>query len=467
MYPAGLLRNLLDHGFSGEIYPVNPKRETVFGLPCYADLAQTPQVADLAILVIPRRFVLPTLRQCVELGIPAVLIISAGFAEADEEGKQLQAEMAELVARAPLAVIGPNCAGLANIPARVIATRLTTPPKAGQISFISQSGALMMALYGLFADRNLGLSHLISLGNQVDVTLADSLAYLVSKPKTTVIGAFVEGVKNGRAFIAALRAALIAGKPIVLVKSGRTELGQAAATTHTAALAGSDRVFTAVCQQYGVIQVDDVDEMVDTITLLAAFGNELSGNRISLVTQSGGMGSLTADLCHRAGLELPPLSANVQKQLHALPHLRHIHALDNPADVRGISVIGEATAETLAPFLNDPETDVVVLLLAKSTLRAGEDKTAQAIIRATQMAEKPLIVVWVGQRKGGKAKVASDKSVSTPLSPATNLLTNAGIPVFASPGRAIRALSRAVGYWQFRARWMADPARNYPGVGDG
>ncbi len=448
MYPAGLLRNLIDYGYAGDIYPINPKRETVFSLPCYSDLGQTPHVPDLAILLIPRRFVLPTLQQCIVLGIPAALIITAGFAEADDEGKRLQAEMAELLADAPLTVIGPNCAGLANIPGKVIATRLTTPPQAGNISFVSQSGALMMALYGLFADRNLGLSRLLSLGNQVDVTLADSLAYLAGEEETAVIGAFVEGVQNGRSFALALQMALLAGKPIVLVKSGRTEVGQAAAATHTAALAGSDRVFTAVCQQYGVVQVDDVDEMVDTIELLAAFGKQLNGRRVSLVTQSGGMGSLSADMCHRAGLILPPLSDNVQKQLHTLPHLLNFDALGNPADVRGASVIGEATAQTVAPFLADPDTDVVLLLLAKSALRAGEDETAQAIIQATQMTKKPLLVVWVGQRE-------NDDRQST-LVPATRLLSDAGIPVFASSRRAVQALARAMGYWHFREQWLAD-----------
>lgn len=467
MYPAGLLRNLLDYGYAGDIYPINPKRETVFGLPCYPDLAQTPQVADLAILVIPRRFVLPTLRQCVALGIPAALVITAGFAEADEEGKRLQAEMVELLANESLTVIGPNCAGLANIPGKVIATRLTTPPKAGRISFVSQSGALMMALYGLFADRNLGLSRLLSLGNQVNVTLADGLEYLAGEAATAVIGAFVEGVQNGRAFAAALQTALVAGKPIVLVKSGRTELGQAAAATHTAALAGSDRVFTAVCQQFGVIQVDDVDEMVDTIELLDAFGDKLGGRRISLVTQSGGMGSLTADMCHRAGLELPSLSDEVQAQLHALPHLLQFDALGNPADVRGVSVIGEATAQTLAPFLDDPDTDIVVLLLAKSALREGEDVTAQAIIEAAQATEKPLIVVWVGQRVSGEWRVVSGKLDSNLQSPVTGLLTDAGVPVFASSGRAVRALARAVGYWRFRDEWLADPELGQVEVGHG
>ncbi len=449
MYPAGLLRNLLDYGFPGKIYPVNPRRETVFGLPCYPDLAHLPELPDLVILVVPRRFVLPILGQCVDLGIPAALVITAGFAEADAEGEQLQAEMVKLLQGSSLTVVGPNCAGLANIPDKVIATRLTSPPRAGSVSFVSQSGALMMALYGLFADRQLGLSRLLSLGNQVNVTLADGLAYLAQDENTGTIGAFVEGVQDGRRFAAALESALLAGKPVVLLKSGRTELGQAAASTHTAAMAGSDRVFSAVCRQFGVIQAADIDELIDTIQLLATFGDRLTGSgRVAVVTQSGGMGSLTADLCHRAGLLLPPLSENLQEQLRVLPHSLQFDELGNPSDVRGAAVIGEATAQTLAPFLHDPGTDILILLLAKSTLRAGEDRTAQAIVHASRAAKKPLLLVWVGQRRSADEE---------PQSPATDILVEAGIPVYDSPGRAVKALAHAVFYRRFRAEWLADP----------
>ena len=210
-------------------------------------------------------------------------------------------------------------------------------------------------------------------------------------------------MQDGRRFATALELALIAGKPVVLVKSGRTEAGQIAASTHTAALAGSDRVFSAVCRQFGVILVDDIDELIDTIQLMASFGERLAADgRVSVVSQSGGMGSLTADFCYRAGLHLSPISATLKEELLSLPHMPQIENLGNPSDVRGTAVIGEATTQTLAPFLRDPDTDVVVLLLAKSTLRAGEDGTALAIVKAAQAAQKPLIVVWVGQRTNGE-----------------------------------------------------------------
>ncbi|MGH2544779.1 MAG: CoA-binding protein, partial [Ardenticatenaceae bacterium] len=307
MYPAGILQNLLDHGYEGSIYPVNPKRATVFGLACYPDLMGVPQTPDLAILTVPRGAVLPVLHQCLSTGVPAALVISAGFAEADEVGRQLQAEMAALVRGSRLTLVGPNCAGLANLPGRVITTRLPAPLDPGPISFVSQSGALMMALYGLFADRRLGMSHLLSVGNQVDVSLEEGLSYLVAEPQTSVIAAFIEGLRDGPAFVEGVRQALEAGKPVIVLRSGRTRSGQQAATTHTGALAGSDRVFAAVCRQFGVILVEDVRGLVETAQVLAAFGERLAGRgRLAVITQSGGLGSLAADLIELAALELPP-----------------------------------------------------------------------------------------------------------------------------------------------------------------
>lgn len=457
MYPAGILQNLLDNGYPGEIYPINPARTTVFGLPCYAELNAAPQRADLAIIVVPRRAVLPALGQCLELGVPAAVIITAGFAEADDEGRRLQADMSRLIKDSSLTVVGPNCAGLANIPGQVIATRLgpkgTPPPRPGPVSFVSQSGALMMAVTGLFADRQIGMNRLLSLGNQVDVTLEEALDYLAADTETGVVGAFAEGVNDGRALVNALRRLLLAGRPLVMIKSGRTPAGQRAAATHTAALAGSDRVFEAVCRQWGVVRVDDVRELLDTIAVMAAFGHRLDGaGRLAIVTQSGGLGSLSADLCELAGLQLPSLSERTQSALRAMPPFAGLHGegtrLYNPTDVQGAAVIGAATAETLAPFLDDDSTDAVLLLLAKSSVREEDGPTAEAIIAAARCSPKPLLVVWTGQRYPHGDTV-------WPL--AHRMLVEAGIPLFDQPSDCIRALARATRYWRFRSAWLDDP----------
>jgi len=449
MYPAGIIQNLLAYGYTGEIYPVNPKHQTVFGLTCYPDVTQTPVPADLAVIVVPRGAVVPVLKQCLTAGVPAAVVITAGFAEADETGRRLQTQMAELVARGRISIVGPNCAGLANIPGRVIATRLPVLHAPGNVSFISQSGALMMALYGVFVDRHIGMSRLLSLGNQVDVTLADGLEYLVDEPQTEVIAAFVEGVQDGRRFVHGLRKALRAGKPVILVKSGRTAQGQKAAATHTAALAGPSKVFDAVCEQFGAVRVDDVVELMDTVQIFAAFGKRMAGaGNLAVVTQSGGLGSLTADLSALAGLNLPPLNPTVERRLRTLPHIMDIGALANPTDVRGASVIGPTTAATLTPFLEDPTTDFVLLLLAKSAVRQQDAETARAIIRVAQKHDKPLAVVWTGQRYPAEPG---------PWPLAHRLLVEAGIPLFDQPSNAVRAIARAAAYWQLRAAWLSDP----------
>lgn len=448
MYPAGILQNLLDYDYPGELYAVNPNRETVFGLQCYPDITPLPRRPDLVILTVPRQIVLPVLRQCVAMGVPAALVITAGFAESDERGQSLQAQMADLLRGQSMRVIGPNCAGLADIPGRVIATRLPAAPNPGPVSFVSQSGALMMALHGLFTDRHIGTNRLVSVGNQVDVTLAEMLNYLVNDPRTEIIGAFVEGIKDASTFVNAWRRALIAGKPIVLMKSGRTASGQQAAATHTAVLTGSARVFEAACDQFGVILVDDVGAMVDTIQVMAAFGERLSDRgHVSVVTQSGGLGSLTADLVEASALHAPPLSDGLKSRLRGLAYIPDHERLGNPTDVRGPSVIGPATAETLAPFLEDPDTDIVILLLAKSAVREQDAATAQAIVDAAQNAGKPLCVVWVGQRH-------PVEPTNWPLG--HRILNEAGIPLFDQPSDCVRALASAVSYWRCREAWLAD-----------
>lgn len=448
LYPAGILRSLIDNQFPGAIYPVNPKRAEVFGLPAYADISRTPEAADLAIVTTPRQVIPDVLRGCMAAGVGAAVIISAGFAEADETGRQLQAEIRRLIAGSNLRVVGPNCAGLANIPGNVIAARLPAPPKPGVISFVSQSGALMMAFYGLYHDRKLGMNRLISLGNQVDVSLAEALACLAEDLDTQVITVFMEGMVDGPAFVAAAKRALKLGKPILLLKSGRTQAGQRAAASHTAALTGSDRVFQAVCRQHGVILVNDLNELVTSAQVFAYLkGRVADPFQVALITQSGGLGSLSADLCSDAGITLHPFAPTLQKRLLMLPHLLHFGSIDNPADVRGAGLSGVQTIRTLQPFLDDQETHALVLLLAKQLARPEDLETANAIIASARSTSKPVMVVWAGPHK----------PVGTGQQLASDLLLDAGIPTFDQPGDLTRAIGRYLGYVRFRQSWLASP----------
>ena len=433
LYTAGILGDLVRNGFAGRLYPVNPRRTTVQGLPCYPGLRALPKIPDLVIIVVGRERVLAVIDDAIALGVPAALIITAGFGESDTQGRELEVQLKAQLRESDLAIIGPNCAGFASAVGKIVATRLPAPLTAGGVGFVSASGALMMALHGVFADLRLGISHLISLGNQVDVSLTEALEFLVDDPHTHTIGAFIEGIDDGPRFRTAALAAQRAGKPLVAVKSGRTQAGQLAAATHTAALAGSDRVFQAVCREAGVMLVEDVAELARTLNLSARWQGRLpAGARLALVTQSGGMGSLTADLAVQHGFVLPTLSAALQAELAALPDLLTFADYGNPADVRGAGSVGQAAATTLAPFLRAPDFDAVVLLLAKSAVAAREVETAHALAALAQHAERPFCVVWVGQRVATAATASPS---------ALEILAEAGIPVFEQSGECLRALA--------------------------
>ena len=333
LYPAGIMQNLLTNGYQGKIYPVNPNRASVFNLPCYPSVKDLPERPDLALLTVPRTTVLPVLQECVACGIPAALVISVGFGESDQVGVELQAQLKQLVHDHPIRVIGPNCAGLASIPNSLTATRLSGRILKGPVAFASQSGALMMSLQGVFSDRNIGMSRLVSLGNQVDVSLAEMLGKLVDDPETGIITAFMEGLSHGPQLVQAFHKALIAGKPVILLKSGRTQRGMAAASTHTAALAGEDRVFQAICDQFGVILVDDITPLMDTAQLAAKFLS--TPKNLGFISQSGGLGSLTADWIDTCRVSAPPIPNNLLSALRRLGTIPEYASIDEPRRRQG------------------------------------------------------------------------------------------------------------------------------------
>ena len=451
MYPSGIISNLQNFGYPYKIFPINPNRDQVFSLPCYPEIGKAPSKVDLAIIVVNRERVITALEQCAQAGVPSVLIITAHFAEYDQRGKDLQEQVAKILRQNNLVALGPNCAGFANLPAKVIATRLPCITQTGGLSFISQSGALMMALYGVFADHQMGLNKILSVGNQVDINLSEALQYLADDPGTTHMGAFIEGLQDGKAFVDGLERALENGKPIVLVKSGRTKIGSQIAATHTAAIAGSDKVFTAVCRQFGAILVDDINEMINVLKLQDAYGKSLSKiNNIVIVTQSGGMGSLTADWFKKEKLNLKPISNQFLQTLKKdNPNLSHLNSLNNPVDVRGASLRGDATAVTLRHFFIDPNIDFLFLLLARTAYQDQDLETARAIIEIQHETKKPLIVVWMGQRDKEKNAITIDE-----------LLKHARIPLYEQTSDAVRSLAALQRYWTIRSLYLLHQQNN-------
>jgi len=439
LYQADVFRSLL--ASKATVYPVNPNRDLVFGERCYGAITELPERPDLAVVTVRRELVSEVLAGCVSAGVPGAVVFASGFAEAGAEGAGLQRQIAAFADR--VVILGPNCAGFANVGDGIVATRLYSKLRPGSVSFVSQSGALMMALHGSFSDAHVGLRYIASVGNQVDLTVSDLLLHFAEDDQTRLSALFLEGVSDGGRLVAALERNLQVAKPVIVLRAGRTEAGRVLASTHTAAIAGSDRVFSAVCRQYGAVLVDDVNDMVAAARLFEAFGARLT-DRVAYLCQSGGLGSLAGDLAKLARLEASAFSDGLRERIQAAGIVPQYREALNPLDVGGDAMRGKALIETAVPFFEDTETDAVALLFAKNPNRPVEQETAAAVVELAVRYEKPLIVIWVGDftEEGSSSAIAT--------------IEQNDIPVFRQPSDAVQAVSRVVEYYRFRRVYFAE-----------
>ncbi|MEO1191624.1 MAG: acetate--CoA ligase family protein [Pseudomonadota bacterium] len=302
-------------GFSGAIHPVNPKRDRIQGLPAAPEVTAIEGPVDAAIVALPAPLVNPTLRACAEKGVKAAIIFSSGFAEEGPDGIARQTEMAEIAKSTGLRVLGPNCLGCFNAETGFTATFSTTidrgPPIPGGLAIASQSGAYGSHIYFTARLRGLGVGKLVTTGNEVDLDVAEVIALLAEDPATHCIAAYAEGIKNGPGLIAALETARAASKPVIFMKVGRSDVGAAAAASHTASLAGEDRVYDAILAQYGAFRAETTEAMLD-IAYTARPRHYPAGRKLGIVTISGGAGVLMADAAAKAGVEVPPMPPAAQ-----------------------------------------------------------------------------------------------------------------------------------------------------------
>jgi acyl-CoA synthetase (NDP forming) len=324
--------------FSGSLYPVNPGGAEVQGLRSYPSVADISGAIDLAILSLPAPAVLPALRDCREKGVRAAIVFSAGFAEVDDRGRALQAEIASLATTSGLRVLGPNCMGVVNFGTGLVASFHPAYREgigaAGRIGLVSQSGALSGLCFAMAADRGLAYSASASTGNEADVDVADCLAFLAEDPETSVIQLYLEGCRDGRKLMAALAIARERRKPVICLKPGSTAEGAAAVASHTAALAGADAVFDAMLRQMGAYRAQSLEEFFD-IAAACVTGLPPRNDRVGLVTVSGGIGVLMADAAVRAGLEVSAMPEPAQARIRSLVSFA---ATRNPVDITGHAV---------------------------------------------------------------------------------------------------------------------------------
>jgi acetyl coenzyme A synthetase (ADP forming)-like protein len=440
--PAGIgrriVRALRSGGFAGPIYPVNPQAADIEGLPCYATLAAAPAGVDLAVIAVPRSLVLGVVDECAAAGVKSLVVITAGFAEAGEEGRALQQQLVEKVRGHGLRMVGPNCMGLLNATpeVRLNATFTTLMPPSGDVSLSSQSGALGVAILELAAERQLGLSTFVSVGNKADVSNNDLLQYWEADPHTSVILLYLESFGNPRRF-ARLARRIGRRKPIVAVKAGRTGAGWRAAGSHTAALAASDTAVDALFHQSGVIRADTIDEMFDIAACLETQPLP-RGRRIAIVTNSGGPGILAVDACEAAGLTVPSFSDATRKRLAAF--LPPEASLENPVDM--VASAGPTEYRKAIEVVLSAE-DVDALVIIFTPVDPSASAPTLAAIREGLVA---------GRQSGGTRKPILTCLMASAGRPVPLVVNDERVPAYAFPENAVRALAKIAAYAEWRAR---------------
>jgi acyl-CoA synthetase (NDP forming) len=359
------LQFLQKYGYRGAIYPINRKGGTVQSLQAYASMADLPEAPELAVMAVPPESVLEAVKDCAARGVRAAVILSSGFSEMGEAGSRLQAEIGKVARSSGMRVVGPNCLGSIGVAEKSIATFSVALesafPTAGHVGIVSQSGNLGSYTMRLAVDRGIGISRLLTTGNECDVDIADGIASLAIDPATSVILCCMETCRDAGKLVRALAMAREAGKPIVVLKVGVSAAGSEAAASHTGALAGSDAVFDVVLRNGGAIRVPSIEQLLDVGHAVSVVGTARApkGNRAALVTASGGFGVLMADAASARGLDLPKLSARTQERiLSALPYA----SPGNPVDMTAqVSSRPELLVQVLSAVAEDPVCDAVIL----------------------------------------------------------------------------------------------------------
>lgn len=416
------LDDLIRRGYKGSLYPVNPRGGEILGLPAYTDVNDIPGPVDLAIVVVPPQTVPEVLRGCARKRIPGVMINTAGFLETGtEEGCALEEEVLRIAHGANIRIVGPNCLGIYN--PEVGLGYLDVPASCGRVAVISQSGSMTTRIIEFGIERGVGFSKAVSSGNESDLTVVDYIEYFGQDPKTGIIAAYLESIRDGRRFME-VASKVAATKPIVIWKAGRTEAGAHAAASHTGALTGSQRVYEAAFQQAGVISVANFTELVDCLSLLDKLG-PLRGRRVGIVTGPGGMGVALADACNDVGLLVPPLAAETRARLQEI--LPSFAGTRNPVDITMAQLVNQDLSRQCIQIVDqDSNVDIILSVLA------GNDPMipAEILIQTRSKIHKPLCIVASDpDRKCGEAR---------------RRLEAVGIPVYDHPERLARALAAVV-----------------------
>jgi len=432
-----IVKNLIASGFSGGLYPVNPKATEILGLRCYPDLASIPGEVEMIVVAVPSMVVPTVMEEAGGKGVKVAVVISAGFKEIGKEGAELEREVGRIARRWGIRVLGPNCLGVISTQNRMNATFTNAYPREGSVAITSQSGAINSVVLDWARATSIGFSKFVSVGNKLDIDEADLLTYLRDDERTSVIGMYIEGIDRGKEFMAQAREASMT-KPIIALKAGRTGSGAKAASSHTGALSGSDKVYDAAMAQSGVMRVKTVEELFDLLQVFSSMPLP-KGDGLAIVTNAGGLGVMAADAASDGGLTLASFAKATTDKLRAsLPEEANIY---NPVDV-----IGDADAArfegAIRTVMDDPNVHMVVAMVAPTDL-LDITAVARTIASFAGKVDIPIATALVGGQN---------------MAEGAALLRAAGVPNYDSPDRAVWALGAMDRYREMRGRPAPSPA---------
>jgi len=416
-----ILKNIVDAGFEGNIYPVNPRGGKILGLSAYPSVLDVPGEIEAVVVVVPARFVASVIKECVQKKVKSAIIISSGFRDVGPEGAALEKQMLEIATKGGLRIIGPNCQGICNPQIGFCAT-WPLISDVGDVAVISQSGSIALEVPSYLSRNQLGYSKTIALGNKSDVDEADLISFLAEDEHTKVITLYTEGMKEGRKLMDAVKKAT-REKPVLVLKGGKSEAGKKAVLAHTGSLAGSNKVFEAAVKQSGGLCVKNLEELCDVAKAFSMMPVP-RGNRLAVITSSGGAGILSSDACEDAGLVLSNLSGPTLKKLRE--GIPDYCVIGNPLDLTGNALNNaHLYGDALEVVLEDDSVDMVLVVYGDPIPHSFE-----AIEKQVEKARSLGIPVAVNYLGGGE--VQEIETVS---------LQKNGLPVFETPSRAVVALS--------------------------
>ncbi len=439
------IKLLTEFGYAGKVYPVNPKYTDIKGLTCYPDVAAVPQPCDVALIAVSGVLVPDAIEQCGKAGIPFALILSAGFGEAGADGKALNEKLLTAIQSSGVRVVGPNSLGLTNLAENFRlgfgGTLQLKTLKTGPIAMVTQSGGFGFGAVAVACYHGLGFNHVISTGNEADLTALDWMEYLIERPDVEILTVFLEGTTEGRRLRRLGARAFELGKPVLIWKVGNTEIGSRAAVSHTARLTAGYELFRTAFREGGFIEVHDIDDLID---ICKAFRSKRlpRGNRVGVMTLSGGAGVLFADRCIARGLTLPKLTDATREQLRDV--VVAYASIENPIDTtaQGYNDNFASYTKTMRAVLADPNIDSIV---ARSPRGSVVQTWAEGLVEMLKDSDKPLILNW---------PTSPDDNA-----PAMRWLEEHGVPCILAPGRAVDALAALHEFAQKRRAFDAARVR--------